>query len=107
MTRQFKNVAHSLDEGKQRSVFCPKYHYKILESEVAPSISQKLYQRCQQKEGVAILELKVQSDPVQVVLSISPKCEVAKVVGYPKGKTPLGAFDHFPPLRKRYWGQHF
>ena len=32
---------------------------------------------------------------------------VAKVVGFLKGKTALGAFDRFPHLRKRYWGQHF
>lgn len=35
MTRQFKKLAHSLYECKYHIVFCPKYHYQILQAEVA------------------------------------------------------------------------
>ena len=106
MTRQFKKLSHSLYECKYHIVFCPKYRYKILEGEVAQYIRQKLYDLCHQKEGVEILEVNVQSDHVHIVLSIPPKYQVSQVIGYLKGKLALGAFDRFPELRKRYWGQH-
>jgi len=106
MTRQFKKLSHSLYECKYHIVFCPKYRYKILDAEVAQYITQKLYALCRQKAGVEILELNVQPDHVHIVLSIPPKYAVSQVIGFLKGKTALGAFDRFPQLRKRYWGQH-
>jgi len=107
MTRPFRKLAHSLYEGKYHSVFCPKYRYKILQQEVAEYVQQAIYRLCQQKEGSEVLELNVQVDHVHRVLFIPPKDEVAKVVDYRKGKVALRAFDRFPHLRKRYWGQHF
>ena len=106
MTRQFKKLSHSLYECKYHVVFCPKYRYKILDTEVAQYMTQKLYDLCGQKKGVEILELNVQPDHVHIVLSIPPKYAVSQVIGFLKGKTALGAFDRFPELRKRYWGQH-
>ena len=69
-------------------------------------LKQEVYWLCQQKDGLEILELDVQVDHVHLVILIPPKYEVAKVVGYLKGKLALRAFDRFPQLRKRYWGQH-
>lgn len=107
MTRQFKKLAHSLYECKYHLVFCPKYRYKILQPEVAAYVHQAIYQLCQQKEGIEVLELNVQVDHIHLVLSIPPKYAVSQVVGYLKGKLALRTFDRFPQLRKRYWGQHF
>lgn len=107
MTRQFKKLAHSLYECKYHIVFCPKYRYKILQPEVAAYVQQEIYRLCQQKEGIEVLELNVQVDHIHLVLSIPPKYEVSKVIGYLKGKLALRTFDRFPHLRKRYWGQHF
>lgn len=53
MTRQFKELAHSLHECKYHIVFCPKYRYKILQPEVAAYVQQEIYRLCQQKEGNA------------------------------------------------------
>ena len=106
MTRQFQKLAHSLYECKYHVVFCPKYRYKILESEVKQYMTQKLYDLSGRKDGLEIVELNIQVDHVHVVLSIAPKYAVSSIVGYLKGKTALGCFDRFPQLRKRYWGQH-
>lgn len=110
MTRQFKKLAHSLYECKYHIVFCPKYRYKIMQPEVAAYVQQESYRLCQQKEGIASsghpLEVNVQVDHIHLVLSIPPKYEVSKVIGYLKGKLALRTFDRFPHLRKRYWGQH-
>jgi putative transposase len=107
MTRPFNKLAHSLYECKYHLVFCPKYRYKLLQAEVAAYVHQAIYRLCPQKEGVEVLELNVQVDHIHLVLSIAPKYEVSKVVGYLKGKLALRAFDRFPHLRKRDWGQHF
>lgn len=107
MTRRLKKLSHSVYECKYHVVFCPKYRYKILEAEVQSYVSRKIHQLCGQREDIEVLELNVQPDHVHVVLSIAPKYKVSAVIGWLKGKAALGAFDTFPELRKRYWGQHF
>ena len=107
MTRRLKKLSHSVYECKYHIVFCPKYRYKILEQEVRSYVIRKLHQLCDQREDIEIMELNVQPDHVHVVISIAPKYKVSDIVGWLKGKTALGAFDTFPELRKRYWGQHF
>jgi len=106
MTRQFRRLAHSLYECKYHIVFCPKYRYKIMQDEVAKYVEQQIYRLCEQKEGVEALEVNVQEDHVHLVVSIPPKYAVSQVMGFLKGKLALGMFDHYPQLRKRYWGQH-
>ena len=105
-TRRLKKLAHSLYECKYHIVFCPKYRYKILEAEVSSYVTERIYQLCSQKDGVEVMEVNVQSDHVHLILSIAPKHAVSDVMGFLKGKLALGMFDHFPELRKRYWGRH-
>ena len=107
MTRRLKKLSHSVYECKYHIVFCPKYRYKILEEEVRSYVNRKLYALCDQREDIEIIELNVQADHVHLVISIAPKYKVSDIIGWLKGKTALGAFDKFPELRKRYWGQHF
>jgi putative transposase len=106
MTRQFKKLAHSLYECKYHSVFCPKYRYKILRDEVAKYIERKIYVLCSQKDEVEVIEVNVQPDHVHLVVSIPPKYAVSQFMGYLKGKLALDLFDHYPEMRKKYWGQH-
>lgn len=103
MTRQWKKLVNSVYECKYHAVFYPIYRYKILEKEVGQYLRQKLYQLCQQRDGIEFKDLNIEPDHVHVVLSIAPKYEVSKVIGYLKGKTVLDAFDRFPQQRKRYW----
>lgn len=105
-TRRFKKLAHSLYECKYHIVFCPKYRYKILEEKVALYVKQQIYRLCNQKDGLEVIELNIQPDHVHLILSIPPKYEVSKVVGFLKGKMALKLFDKFPALRKKYWGRH-
>ena len=106
MTRQFQKLSHSLYECKYHIVFCPKYRYKVLNGEVAIFVRQEIYRLCNQKDGVEILELNIQTDHVHLVISIPPKYAVSKIMGYLKGKLALRTFDKYPALRSRYWGQH-
>jgi len=106
MTRQFRKLAHSLYECKYHIIFCPKYRYKILQNEVAKYITQQVYRLSEQKDGIEVLEANVQVDHIHMVVTIPPKYAVSQYMGFLKGKLALRMFDHFPELRKRYWGQH-
>ena len=106
MTRQFQKLAHSIYECKYHVVFCPKYRFRVLKEEMAEYTRQQIYQLCQQKEGVEVLELNVQPDHVHLVLSIAPKYAVSNVMGYLKGKLALRLFNRYEQLGRRYWGRH-
>ncbi len=106
MARQFRKLAHSLYECKYHIVFCPKYRYKILQSEVANYVKQQIYRLSNEKNDVEVMEVNVQADHVHLVVSIPPKYAVSQYMGFLKGKLALRLFDRFPQLRKRYWGQH-
>jgi putative transposase len=87
-------------------VFCPKYRYRIFKDDVAEYTRQQIYRLIQQKEKVAVLELKVQAEHVHVVLSIAPKYAVSNIMGYLKGKLAMRLFQRYEKLGKRYWGRH-
>ena len=106
MTRQFKKLAHSLYECKYHIVFCPKYSYKILKDEVAEFVERQIHVLSGQKDGVEVIEVNVQPDHVHLLVSIPPKYAVSKYMEFLKGKLALSMFDHFPQMRKKYWGQH-
>lgn len=105
-TRQFRKLAHSLYECKYHIVFCPKYRYKILQTEVSQYVKEQIYGLCGQKKGIEVLEVNMQEDHVHMLVAIPPKYSVSDVMGFLKGKLALRLFDRFPKLRKKYWGQH-
>jgi len=106
MTREFKKLSHTLYQCKYHIVFCPKYRYRILTGDVGAYVTQEIYRLCTQKDGIEVLEANVQAEHVHIVLSIPPKYIVSKVMGFLKGKLALRVLNHFPSLRKRYWGNH-
>jgi putative transposase len=106
MTRKFEGLSHSIYECKYHIVFCPKYRYRIFKDDVAEYTRQQIYRLIQQKEKVAVLELKVQAEHVHVVLSIAPKYAVSNIMGYLKGKLAMRLFQRYEKLGKRYWGRH-
>ena len=106
MTREFKKLSHTIYQCKYHIVFCPKYRYRILKDEIAGYVYREIYQLCQQKEGVEVLEANVQADHVHVILSIPPKYAVSSVVGMLKGKLAIRVFNRYPNLREQYWGGH-
>jgi putative transposase len=106
MPHQYRKLSHSIYECKYHIVFCPKYRYRILKDEMAEYTRQQIYQLCQQKEWVEVLELNVQPDHVHLVVSIPPKYAVSNFMGYLKGKLALRLFNQYEQLGRRYWGRH-
>ena len=105
MTR-FKRLSHTLYECKYHIVFCPKYRYRILKEEIGESVKQQIYQLCQQKDLVEVMELNVQPDHVHLIVSIPPKYAVSEFMGYLKGKLAIKLFRRYEHLGRRYWGRH-
>jgi len=106
MPRQFRRLSHSIYECKYHIVFCPKYRYRILRDEVAEYTRRQIYRLCEQKDGVEVLELKVQPDHVHLVASIPPKYAVSNLMGYLKGKLATRLFARYERVGRRYWGRH-
>ena len=107
MTKRFRKLAHSIYECKYHVVFCPKYRYRILRDEVGKYVEQLIYQLCEQKAGIEIVELNVQPDHVHLILWIPPKYAVSSIMGYLKGKIALKVFARYAHIGKQYWGRHF
>ena len=107
MTKRFRKLAHSIYECKYHVVFCPKYRYRILTDEVGKYVEQLIYQLCEQKADVEIVELNVQPDHVHLILWIPPKYAVSSVIGYLKGKIAIKVFARYTQIGKQYWGRHF
>ncbi len=106
MTHQFKRLSHSLYECKYHVVFCPKYRFRVLKDEIAEYVRQQIYQLCQQKDEVEVLELNIQPDHVHLVMSLPPKYSVSEFMGFLKGKLALRLFHQYEQLSRRYWGRH-
>ena len=70
------------------------------------SIEESIKLCCEQLNS-KIVELNIQIDHVHIILMISPKHSVSKVVGMIKGKSAIRVFNKVPAIRKRYWGNHF
>jgi putative transposase len=105
MTR-FKRLSHSLYECKYHIVFCPKYRYRILKDEIGRYVKQQIYQLCQQKDLVEVIELNVQPDHVHLIVWIPPKYAVSEFMGYLKGKLAIKLFRQYEHLGRGYWGRH-
>ncbi len=106
MTHQFKRLSHSLYECKYHIVFCPKYRFRVLKDDIAEYVHQQIYQLCQQKDGIDVLELNVQPDHIHLVMSLPPKYSVSEFMGFLKGKLALRLFHQYEQLSRRSWGRH-
>jgi putative transposase len=104
--RTFKRLSHDIWQCKYHLVWCPKYRYRVLTSDVGTPVSELVRQLCQWKH-VDILESNVQDDHIHMVVSVPPKYSISEVVGFLKGKSAIKVFDLHTELKKRYWGRHF
>ena len=67
---------------------------------------QVLHDLAGQKEN-KILERHMQTDHVHMQVSIPPKCSVAQVVGFIKGKSAVQIARSYLGRRKNFTGMHF
>ena len=81
MTR-LRNLSHTVYECKYYIVICPKYRFRIFSEGISEYVRHQLFQLCEQKDLIELLESNVLEDHIHIVVSIPPKysiCSTTKV----------------------------
>ena len=104
---KYKRQSHVVYKCDYHIVWVPKYRLRILTGEVGKLVDQDV-RKLSEWLGCEVMELNVQADHVDVVVSIPPKVSVSTYMGTIKGKIAIKMFKSYPKLKKKpYWGNHF
>jgi putative transposase len=101
-----KSLAHAKWECKYHVVWIPKYRRKTLYGELRKHLGPVLRELARQRECV-VEEGHLNLDHVHMLLSIPPKCAVAQVLGFIKGKSAIHIARTYLGRRQNFTGQHF
>ena len=104
---KYKRQSHVVYKCDYHIIWVPKYRLRILTGEVGKLVDQDI-RKLSEWLGCEVMELNVQADHVDVVVSIPPKVSVSTYMGTIKGKIAIKMFKSYPKLKKKpYWGNHF
>lgn len=101
-----KTLAHTTWECKYHIVFAPKFRRQAIYGKIKVDIGKILRELCERKE-IEIIEAKLCSDHVHMLIRIPPKYGVSEIMGYLKGKSSLMIFDRHANLKYKYGNRHF
>jgi REP-associated tyrosine transposase len=102
---EYRTGSHSIYDLKYHVVFCTKYRYRILTSQVATRARELVREVCA-ANYIDVLSGSMSPYHMHLLLSIPPSISLSKALQYIKGKTARKLLQEFEVLRKRYWGQH-
>ena len=104
---RFSKLSHVLWHCQYHLIWVPKYRYRVLTGKVGYEIGKTLRVYAEPL-GCESVELNVQADQVHLLIKVSSKIAISKLMGTLKGKTALQIFRLFSYLReKSFWGNHF
>ena len=104
---RYKKLSHVVYYHKYHIVWTPKYRYHVLEGVLKDLLDNDIRMLCEWK-GAEVLELSIQRDHVNMVVSVPPRVSISELMGTVKGKTAIKIFKSYPALKKKpYWGNHF
>ena len=106
MVQQTQSLAHTKWLCKYHIVFNPKYRRKVIFNQIKTSVIEILKVLCKYK-GVEIIEGRLRTDHVHMLVSIPPKISVSSFMGYLKGKSSLMIFDKHANLKYKYGNRKF
>ena len=98
--------AHTTHRLRIHLVWVPKYRRRVLEEPIATRLTYLLRQACE-INCWGIEELNIQPDHVHLLLQVSPKDSVMKVMQLLKGGTAKVLRAEFPGLVEYLWGDSF
>jgi putative transposase len=101
-----ESLSHTRWDCEYHLVWDPKCRRKVLYGQLRKHLGQVLHELAGQKES-KILEWRLQTDHVHMLVSIPPKYSVAQVVGFIKSKSAIHIALSYLGLRKNYTGMHF
>ena len=106
MAQKAYSLSHTKWMCRYHIVFTPKYRCKVTCSQIRSDIGEILRKLCGYK-GIETIEGRLIPDHVHVLLAIPPKCSVASVMGYLKGKSSLMIFDRHANLKYKFGNRRF
>ena len=83
--REIRTLTHSFYDCKYHIVFTPKYRGKILKGQVAKEIRRIIRLVCKRK-GFEIIEGRICTDHIHLVVLIPPKHSVSYAMSIIKGR---------------------
>jgi len=102
---EYRSGSHTRYDIKYHLVWITKYRYQVLRGDVALRARELIREICMARE-VQVLRGSLAPDHVHMLVSCPPQLAPAKLVQYIKGRSSRKLQEEFPPLGKRYWGQH-
>jgi len=101
----YPRLAHSSWDCKYHVVFVPKRRRRVLFGRARRKLGEVFHALARQKE-CQILEGHLLPDHVHMCIAIPPKCPVASVIGFLKGKSAI-AMARFLRQRAELYGRAF
>jgi putative transposase len=83
-----------------RYVWVPKYRFRILNGAMKALIEEDIRMLCEWK-GCEMLELNVQPDHIDLMVSVPPKVSISVLMSTLKGKLAIKVFKSYPGLKKK------
>ena len=100
-----RSLSHSRWDCKYHVVFIPKKRRKALFGQARRYLGEIFHALARQKE-CQILEGHLMPDHVHVCIAIPPKCAVASVVGYLKGKSAMAIARQLCGKERNFTWEH-
>ena len=101
-----QSLSHTKWECKYHVVWIPKCRQKVLYGRLRQHLGELLKDLAKQ-QGCQILEGHLRPDHIHILISISPKVSVSKVIGFIKGKSAIAIARTHVGRRKNFAGQSF
>ena len=98
--------AHTTHRLRFHLVWTPKYRKRVLEGAISVRVEELFRQACEVNDW-QLHELNVQPDHVHLLIQISPRLALAKVVNQLKGGSSRILRQEFPELEEFLWGRSF
>jgi len=102
----FKRTSHTKYLIRYHFVWIPKYRKRVLEGEIAKRI-EELIRLCSEINEFEIVELKILSDHIHLLLDAKPQYSPSKIMNLIKGGSSKKIREEFPELEEIYWGDSF
>ena len=104
MSDAFQSLSHSKWDCKYHVVFVPKRRRRVLFGQVRRHLGAIFHALARQKE-CEIVEGHLLPDHVHMCITIPPKCPVASVIGFLKGKSAI-AVARLNGKERNFTGEH-
>ena len=101
-----QSLSHSKWLCKYHIVFTPKYRKKVIYYQLRADIQKIIKDLCKWK-GIEIVDGRMMSDHVHLLLSIPPKYSISQIMRYLKGKSAMMIFERHANLKYKFGNRHF